>query len=181
MTDEMDAWQNDWVRVKTRGLEASDLSTALVQRAFRGDNTFALLPILDSAADDDQRFGDIAMGALRLCAAICHRNRTPSARMEIAAALLDTEETAPARKTRTAASLISAYQMAYDVANFESIDQLDPATFHNLGATAYNQAFSDIPELADLVIVEALRLWRTLLPETSARTVKDVAKQLWSN
>lgn len=178
MTDEMDAWNANWLQLKTRGTDTSELSTELVLGAFRGANAFQQLTVLEQA-DDDEKLGDIVYGALRLCCALARHNRTATGLMEICAMLHDLEENAPTQRTRSAARLVLAHQIADDVANFDGIDGLDPAPFWALGANDYNDTLTDAGTLAPTVVITALELWQRLLPEVATMTVKAVAARTW--
>jgi hypothetical protein len=175
----MDAWNANWLQLKTRGTDTSELSTDLVLGAFRGDNAFRQLEILEQA-DDDEQLGGMIFSALRLCCELARRNRTPHGLLEIGAALQDIEETAPER-TSAAARLLLGYQIADDVAHFDSIDSLDPGVFWALGADGYNATLTEAGIAAYSVVVEALALWRTMLPEVSESTINTVAAQLWES
>ncbi|MGV0041300.1 hypothetical protein [Mycobacterium colombiense] len=175
--NEFDDWTASWTRLKTRGASTSDLSTALVAGAFRRDNAFQQLELLEQA-DDDEQLGDIVFGALRLCCELARRNRTAAGLMAIGAELQNTEETAKANITRTAARLLLGYQIADDVAHFKSIDSIDPGLFWSLGAENYNQVLTAAGPRASMVIAAALDLWRQLLPEVQAFTIEDVAAEL---
>ena len=178
MSEFDDDWTASWTRLKTRGESSSDLSTALVRGAFNGDNAFRQLEILGQA-DDDAQLGDVIFAALHLCCELARRNRTAAGLMAIGAALQKTEETAEANITRTAARLLLGYQIADDVAQFESIDSIDPGLFWSLGAENYNDVLTAAGARASMVVVAALDLWRQLMPEVSELTITCVAAQLW--
>lgn len=174
-----DEWAHLWGRLKTRGFATGSASTHLVDAAFRGVSPFQLMTLLDQAADDDERLGDIVVGTLALCCTLAKRNRTPQGLMEITATLLDIEQSAQAQTTRAAARLLLAHQITYDVANLDDSDRIDPAALWAIGANQYNTVLRAADDLASAVVVEALILWARLLPEISTRTVKAVAGQLF--
>lgn len=173
------AWDQSWARVKARGGATSDMATQLVLGAFRGDSPFNLIEIV-AAADDVGLTADLVQGALRLCAGIARRNRTTVGLMEINASWMHAaESTSPI--IQLAARMLLAYQAIEDTANFESIDRLDPGVFHAFGARDFNAVILEAGDTCGIVILKSLAMWRTILPETSALTVKTVATQLWSN
>ncbi|OBI42987.1 hypothetical protein [Mycobacterium colombiense] len=171
---EFDAWRNSLVRARNRGTQTLTGAVDLVAAIFRGDDTAAIM-IINNTPDDD--CGDLIYSCLRLCYALAQRNRTAQGLLEIQAAFFDIADEEWRVHRRNAAALISAHVRAIDALNWDdfNIVGIDPAVYHNPAAEDFNKIITNSDESLYEVLLAALKLWASLLPEVSHASIENVA------